>query len=198
MTNRKVLTTIKQDTVNKKKTLSELFIELNSRFTQKELSKKLGVSTRSIYNYKKNFFGKNIDWKITEERINQFVNLAKKEKIPLYKRKDLLGIPKLIDVKNPVSKALIQKLSKQINDNKGYGGFIIKVNLLYKFKNGGTEEKWYTDVLSPRSATKVNKAIGLFISKLTNETYIEYFKVKSISISLVNGKSENSESSKTT
>lgn len=184
---RKLLKTIQQSNVKKKKNIAEIYLELNSKFTQVQLAKKLGVSTSTLRKYKNFFFGLKSDKgdiQPPEKRIKKLKDIAKANGISTYKITEIKGIPKLVNIDTILTSITEKEISKAEKKYKDYYGFLLKVNIIYKFKHGSSVEKWYADLIPRSDRKKLDSIISLWIINLTSEIYVEYFIIKSLSISL--------------
>ncbi len=185
---RQILKTIQQTDVKKKKTIGEIFVELNHKFPKGKLAKKLGISARTLRGYKSFLFGQT-SRSIPEKRIEQLKKLAVKNGIKTYKRTEIKGIRGVTDLQDSLYTATQRSIDKAIKEHPDFSGFLVKINIIYKFKNGESVDKWYGDIYPASDRKNLNKIIVLFIKKLTAQKYVEYYTVKNIVISL-NGEKE--------
>ena len=180
---------IKQETVRRKKTDSEVFWDLRTKLGDEGLAKELGRKLRTLRSYYWFFSGKDKgdnDRTPPKEVIDKFRKLAKKKRIRITTDVTLKGYMDEVRGDELLSKARRTNVVKTIKSlGKKYKGIIARVGLRIYDKSSGMVERWVTIVIQYNKIDDVLEQIQDEINAILEDYRIMYFEVFHINLQII-------------
>jgi len=180
---------IKQETVRRKKTDSEVFWDLRTKLGDEGLAKELGRKLRTLRSYYWFFSGKDKgdnDRTPPKEVIDKFRKLAKKKRMRITTDVTLKGYTDEVRGDELLSKARRTNVVKTIKSlGKKYKGIIARVGLRIYDKSSGMVERWLTIVIQYNKIDDVLEQIQDEINSILEDYRIMYFEVFHINLQII-------------